>query len=51
MRWSETGATHVLDLRCSLYGNQFDQVWDRLNQSDYLRLRVVAPVIVADQAA
>jgi hypothetical protein len=51
MRWSETGATHVLDLRCSLYGNQFDQVWDRLNQSDYLRLRVVAPVQIADQAA
>ncbi len=39
MLWSEPGATHVLDLRCSLFGNQFDQVWDRLNQSDYLRLR------------
>jgi len=51
MRWSQTGATHVLDLRCSLYGNQFDQVWDRLNQSDYLRLRVVTPVLIADQAA
>ena len=51
MRWSETGATHVLDLRCSLYGNQFDQVWDQLNQSDYLRLRVVTPVHIADKAA
>jgi hypothetical protein len=51
MRWSETGATQVLNLRCSLYGNQFDQVWDRLNQSDYLRLRVVAPVHIADKAA
>jgi hypothetical protein len=51
MRWSETGATHVLDLRCALYGNQFDQVWDRLNQSDYLRLRVVAPAQIADKAA
>jgi hypothetical protein len=51
MRWSEPGATHILDLRCSLFGNQFDQVWDRLNQSDYLRLRVVAPVLVADHAA
>lgn len=40
MLWSEPGATHVLDLRCSLFGNQFDQVWDRLNQSDYLRLRI-----------
>lgn len=41
MLWSEPGATHVLDLRCSLFGNQFDQVWDQLNQSDYLRLRVL----------
>ena len=51
MRWSEPGATHVLDLRCSLFGNQFDQVWDQLNQSDYLRLRVLAPVPIADKAA
>lgn len=41
MLWSEPGATHVLDLRCSLFGNQFDQVWDRLNQSDYLHLRIL----------
>jgi hypothetical protein len=41
MLWSEAGASHVLDLRCSLFGNQFDQVWDRLNQSDYLRLHVL----------
>jgi hypothetical protein len=51
MRWSETGATHVLDLRCSLYGNQFDQVWDRLNQSDYLRLRLLPPYDLAHKAA
>jgi len=51
MRWSEPGATHVLDLRCSLFGNQFDQAWDRLNQSDYLRLRVVATLPLADIAA
>lgn len=51
MRWSETGATHVLDLRCCLYGNQFDQVWDLLNQSDYLRLRVSDPVHMANKAA
>jgi hypothetical protein len=41
MLWSEPGATHVLDLRCSLFGNQFDQAWDRLNQSDYLTLKVL----------
>lgn len=51
MHWSEPGATHILELRCCLFGNQFDQVWDRLNQSDYLRLRVLAPVLLADKAA
>ncbi len=39
MLWSVPGATHVLDLRCALYSNQFDEVWDKLNQSDYLRIR------------
>jgi len=24
-----------------LFGNQFDEIWDRLNQSDYLRLRLL----------
>jgi hypothetical protein len=51
MRWSEAGATKVLDLRCSLYGNQFDPVWDRLNQSDYLRLRILAHAPITDIAA
>jgi hypothetical protein len=51
MLWSEAGATHVLDLRCSLYGNQFDEVWDKLNQSDYLRLRVLNQTEQPDKAA
>jgi len=51
MLWSEAGATHVLELRCALHGNQFDQVWDKLNQSDYLRLGVVDQPEQADQAA
>lgn len=51
MLWSVAGATHVLDLRCSLYGNQFDQVWDQLNQSDYLRLRPLDHPYQAQQAA
>ncbi len=51
MLWSEPGATHVLDLRCALFGNQFDQVWDRLNQSDYLRLRILEDAQEASQAA
>jgi hypothetical protein len=50
-QWSEPGATQVLDLRCSLFGNQFDQVWDRLNQSDYLRLRLLEPAQESRQAA
>jgi hypothetical protein len=51
MRWSELGATNVLKLRCSLYGNQFDQAWDKLNQSDYLRLRILAPAEITDKIA
>ena len=51
MLWSEAGATNVLNFRCALYGNQFDQVWDKLNQSDYLRLRVVHQPDQAKQAA
>lgn len=42
MFWSEPGAEKVLALRCALYGNQFDQAWDLLHQSDYLRIRVAA---------
>ena len=51
MLWSEPGATHVLDLRCALYGNQFDQIWDRLNQSDYLRIRIAEPPDQSEVAA
>ena len=51
MLWSEPGANHVLDLRCSLFGNQFDQVWDRLNHSDYLRLRILENGTKVCQAA
>ena len=43
MFWSQPGAENVLALRRSLYGNQFDQAWDLLHQSDYLRPRLVAP--------
>ena len=51
MLWSEPGATHILDLRCALYGNQFDQIWDRLNQSDYLRIRITDPPPQAAEVA
>ncbi len=49
--WSEAGATNVLNLRCALYGNQFDQVWDQLNQSNYLRLRIIDRLEEAGQVA
>jgi hypothetical protein len=51
MLWSELGATHVLDLRCSLFGNQYDQAWDQLNQSNYLRLRLLEDAGEPRQAA
>ena len=51
MLWSEPGAAHILDLRRALFSNQFDQIWDRLNQSDYLRLRMAEPPTQAAQAA
>lgn len=31
MFWTETGATHVLALRCALKGHRWDECWDRLN--------------------
>lgn len=51
MLWSEPGATQVLNLRCSLFGHQFDHVWDQLNRSDYLRLRILEDPPVASHAA
>jgi hypothetical protein len=51
MLWSVAGATHVLDLRCALYGNQFDEIWDKLNQSDYLRIRLLESSDQATEAA
>jgi len=51
MFWSEVGATNVLDLRCSLFGNQFDEVWDELNQSDYLRIRLLESPVQPTEAA
>ena len=51
MLWSEPGATHILDLRCALYGNQFDQIWDKLNESHYLRIQILDNPEPADQAA
>ena len=37
MFWTEEGATNVLALRCALKGNRWDECWDRLNNSGYLK--------------
>jgi hypothetical protein len=42
MFWTETGAKSVLDLRCALLGNRWDECWNRLHDSDRLKIRAVA---------
>jgi hypothetical protein len=42
MFWTETGASQVLALRCALKGNRWDECWDRLHDSHYLKIRVAA---------
>lgn len=42
MFWTESGATHVLALRCALQGHRWDECWDRLHDSNYLKIRIAA---------
>lgn len=42
MFWTETGATHVLALRCALKGHRWDECWDRINDSNYLKIKLAA---------
>jgi hypothetical protein len=42
MLWSEPGGENVLQLRCALLGNRWDECWDQVNHSDYLRIKAVA---------
>lgn len=42
MFWTESGASCVLALRCALKGNRWDECWDRINDSDYLKIKVAA---------
>jgi len=39
---TETGAKSVLDLRCALLGNRWDARWNRLHDSDRLKIRAAA---------
>ena len=42
MFWTEAGAASVLNLRLALKSNRWDECWNRLNNSNYLKIRVAA---------
>jgi hypothetical protein len=42
MFWTEPGATSVLHLRLALKSNRWDECWDRLNNSHYLKIKAAA---------
>jgi hypothetical protein len=42
MFWSESGATNVLNLRLALKSQRWEECWNRLNQSDYLKIKIAA---------
>lgn len=42
MFWTKAGALNVAILRCALLDDRFDQYWDHRNQTDQLRIRLVA---------
>ncbi len=42
MFWTEPGGKSILDLRCALQGNRWDECWDRLHDSQRLRIRIAA---------
>lgn len=42
MFWTQSGATNVLALRCALKGHRWDECWDRLHDSNYLKIKIAA---------
>jgi hypothetical protein len=42
MFWTKSGATSVLALRCALKGHRWDECWDRLHNSNYLKIKIAA---------
>ena len=42
MFWTEAGATSVLNLRLALKSNRWDECWDRLNNANYLKVKLAA---------
>ena len=42
MFWTQQGATNVLALRCALKSHRWDECWDRLHNSNYLKIKIAA---------
>lgn len=42
MLWTRVGADNVLALRCALMSNRWDECWNRINHSDYLKPPIAA---------
>ena len=42
MFWTQAGATSVLHLRLTLKSNGWDECWNRLHHSDYLKIKLAA---------
>jgi hypothetical protein len=42
MFWTESGATSILTMRCVLKSNRWDECWDRLHDSNRLKIRPAA---------
>ena len=42
MFWTQPGATSVLNLRIALKSNRWDECWNRLHNSDYLKIKIAA---------
>jgi hypothetical protein len=42
MFWTESGATSVLALRCALKSHRWDECWDHIHDSNYLKIKVAA---------
>ncbi|MDB6032184.1 MAG: hypothetical protein JWM16_2522 [Verrucomicrobiales bacterium] len=42
MFWTKSGATNVLALRCALKSHRWDECWNHINNSDYLKIKVAA---------
>ena len=42
MFWSEKGGTNLLNMRVALKSNRWEECWNQINNSNYLKIRVAA---------